>query len=263
MDSTVEHLGTETIDKELRLRTRDILIRINKVTYHIEVQTNFDADMMIRVFEYDLAHAVGEKTFDGDVRTIAFPHAQIIYLTTKGKTPDKQTLRLQFPDGFTYDYEVKTFYPLDHSVKELEKKGMAILLPFYVMKMREDVAKADGAGRKKLSAKMKTLLDKVDEAVKNCKEKGWIDDRDALDIIRDLDRLYTKLYGGYREFAEDDYMKEKYVRYSTQIMEAAKLEMAKNFLALGVSPEKVAKAAGLPLGQVKGLLKTLKVEQPA
>jgi predicted transposase/invertase (TIGR01784 family) len=66
-------------------------------------------------------------------------------------------------------------------------------------------------------------------------------------------------------------MKEKFVRYSTQILEQGKLEgrlegkleMAKNLLALGVSPEKVAKAADLPLNKIKALLKTLKVEQPA
>jgi hypothetical protein len=243
--------------------------------------------MMIRVFEYGLAYGVGEKTFDKDIRTVIFPQARVIYLTTTGKPHEKQTLRLRFPDGFTYDYDVKTFNPLDHSVKELEKKGMSLLLPFYVMKMRDEVSKADGEERKKLSVKMKTLLDKVDEAVKNCREKGQIDDQDAVDIMRDLDRLYAELYGGYREFAEEDTMKERYVRYSTQIMEAArkegklegkqegklegklegkqegKLEMGKSLLALGVSPEKVAKAANLPLRQIKALLKTVNVEQPA
>jgi hypothetical protein len=268
LDSVVEHLATETISKELLLRrTSDIFIRINNVTYHLEAQTTFDADIMIRAMEYGLLYGVKGKTFDGDIRTIVFPQVRVIYLTTTGKKHDKQTLRLRFPDGFTYDYEVKTFNPLDHSVKELEKKGMALLLPFYVMKMRDDVAKADDAGRQKLSAKMKTLLDKLDEAVKNCKEKGQIDDQDALDIIRDLDRLYTELYGGYPEFAEDESMEEKYVRYSTQVMEEAKkqnsLEIAKNLLVDGLTPEKVAKNTNLSLRQVKALLKTLSVEQPA
>jgi hypothetical protein len=213
------------------------------------------------------------------MRTIVFPHTQVIYLTGTGKPLDKQTLRLQFPDGFIYDYEVKTFNPLDHSIKELEKKGMALLLPFYVLKMREQVAEADGVERKKLSVQMKTLLDKVDDAVKNCREKGQIDDQDALDIMRDLDRLYSELYGGYQEFAEDTSMKEKIVRYSTQVAEAArnegklegklegnlegKLEVAKNLLVDGLSPEKVVKNTGLPLRDIKALLKTLNIEQSA
>jgi hypothetical protein len=73
------------------------------------------------------------------------------------------------------------------------------------------------------------------------------------DIMRDLERLYTELYGGYREFAEDDSMKEKFVRYSTQIAEAAKLE----------GKLEIAKNTGLTLRKVKALLKTLNVEQPA
>jgi hypothetical protein len=271
LDSAVDHLKTESVNEEMRRRTGDTFLLINGVTYHIEVQTTFDADMMIRIFEYGFLQGVRGKTFENGVRTIVLPQSRIIYLTVPGKTPAKQTLRLKFPDGFFYDYEVKTFNPLDHSVEELEKRGMALLLPFYVMKMREQVAKADSAGREKLSTKMKSLLDKIDEAVKNCRERGQIDDQDALDIIRDLDRLYTELYGGYKEFAEDTSMKERIVRYSTQIMEVAekkgklegKLEVAKNLLVIGDSPEKVAKAAGLPLRQIKALLKTLKVEQPA
>jgi hypothetical protein len=41
------------------------------------------------------------------------------------------------------------------------------------------------------------------------------------------------------------------------------LEIAKNLLADGFSPERVAKATELPLAKVKALLKTTKVKQPA
>jgi hypothetical protein len=263
LDSAVEALSTQTVDEGLRLRTSDTMLLINGVTYHIEVQTTFRTSMTIRVFEYGLAHGVGKKTLDGGIRTIVFPQPRIIYLTTGGETPKKQTLRLQFPSGFVYDYEVETFNPLEHSVEELEERGMALLLPFYVMKMRDQVIKADAAGRRKLSAEMNTLLDKVDEAVKNCKRKGQIDEQDAYDIMQDLDCLLTELYGGYKEFAEDAVMGKKFVRPSDRVIEEARLKIAKNFLALGDSPEKVAKATELPLRKVKALLKTLNAEQPA
>jgi hypothetical protein len=41
------------------------------------------------------------------------------------------------------------------------------------------------------------------------------------------------------------------------------LEVAKNLLAFGLSPEDVAKNTGLSLRKVQALLKTLKTEQPA
>jgi hypothetical protein len=49
---------------------------------------------------------------------------------------------LKVPGKPSYDYEVENFNLLAHSVKELEKKGLAILLPFYVLKLREQVEKA-------------------------------------------------------------------------------------------------------------------------
>jgi hypothetical protein len=174
-------------------------------------------------------------------------------------------LRLKFPDGSCYDYEVATFNPLRHSVKELEKKGMAILLPFYVLKLRKAVEKAgSGAERQKLSARMLKLLGELDEAVKNCEQKGQIDEQDALDILRNLARLHRELFGSYEEFVEENtIMQEKYVRYSTQILEEKAVEIARNLLNDGLSPERVARNTGLPLRKVKALLKTATEKQTA
>jgi hypothetical protein len=60
-------------------------------------------------------------------------------------------------------------------------------------------------------------------------------------------------------------VQEKFVRYSTVIMEKAELnkslEIAKSFLADGDSPERVAKNTGLSLAKVKVLLKPGKIKQ--
>jgi hypothetical protein len=60
---------------------------------------------------------------------------------------------------------------------------------------------------------------------------------------------------------EDDIMlRGKLDTYmGTRIMESKdqrSLEIARNFLALGIAPEKVAQAAELPLRKVKALLKS-------
>jgi hypothetical protein len=263
LDSKVDYLNTETVSKNLRRQMSDTMLKINGITYHIEVQIDFDAEMMIRVFEYGLNYGVWEKTFDGNIRTIEFPHARIIYLEGTEKTPQKQTLHLKFPDGSCYNYEVAIFNPLQHSVKELEKKGMAILLPFYVLKLRKQVEKAaSGTERKKLSAKMLKLLDELYEAVGNCEQKGQIDEQDALDVLRGLVRLHKELFGKYDEFVEENTMAtEKYVRYSTIIMEEYGLKIARNLLNDGDSPERVARNTGLPLRKVKALLKTAATEK--
>jgi hypothetical protein len=172
---------------------------------------------------------------------------------------------LRFSKNSYYDYVIQNFNLLNYSVKELEKKGLAILLPFYVLKLRKQVEKAaPGAERKKFSAPMRKLLDNLEEAVENCSRKGQIDEQDALDIIKDLERLHLELYGKYEEFAEENIMaKEKFVRYSTLILEEKALKIAGNMLADGDSPERAAKIAELPLAKVKALLKTTKVKQSA
>jgi hypothetical protein len=40
-------------------------------------------------------------------------------------------------------------------------------------------------------------------AVNNCKQKGQIDEQDALNILRYLARLHKELFGKYEEFVAD------------------------------------------------------------
>jgi hypothetical protein len=74
-----------------------------------------------------------------------------------------------------------------------------------------------------------------------------------------LERLHSELYGKYKEFAEENSMlKEKIVRPSALIKEQNSLKIAKNMIADGDSPEKVARNTGLPLAKAKALLKSTK-----
>jgi predicted transposase/invertase (TIGR01784 family) len=99
-----------------------------------------------------------------------------------------------------------------------------------------------------------------------------IEGPDATEIMAGLERLFRELYGQYDEFVEEEGMlQEKLELYTDKYVEKGKvegkaekaLEVAKNLLADGLSPERVAKNTGLPLRTVKALLKTLKTEQPA
>jgi hypothetical protein len=264
-DSHVTHLGTETVSKEFRHLLRDTVLMINGVTYHVEAEIDFGGDMAIRVFEYGLAYGIWKKTGDSNVRTIEFPQARIIFWELDKRMPKKQILRLKFPNGKCYDYEVETFNLLSYSVEELEEKGLAILIPFYVLKMRKRVEAAkSGAALRKLTKPMAELLDSLSEAVDHCTEKGVIEATDVRDIVCSLERLYKELFSQYDELAKDDVMLKKYLFEPTaNILEKEVIKIAKNFLALGDSPEKVAKATELPLAKVESLLKRLKVKQSA
>jgi hypothetical protein len=59
-------------------------------------------------------------------------------------------------------------------------------------------------------------------------------------------------------------LKVKYFDTDDDIEERNSLKIARNMLALGLGPEKVAQAAELPLRKVKALLKTtVKMKQTA
>jgi hypothetical protein len=261
-DSELVYLNTETVNGKMRRRLRDTMLEINGVPYHIEVETNKNADMVVRMFEYGFEYGVWKKTYENGVRTIELCFARIINLQGTEKTPEFETLRLKTPGKPDYDYEVKNFNLLAHSPKQLEKKGLAILLPFYVLKLREQVKKAaPGLERKKLSVPLRKLLDELIIMVDTCKQKGAIDDEDAHGIIKGLDYLYRELYSQYEELAQEDSMlKEKLFETGQDVAKSAaeqkSLKIAKNFLASGLSPQEVAKNTELPLAKVKALLKT-------
>jgi predicted transposase/invertase (TIGR01784 family) len=272
-DSPVEYLSTETVSKKLRHLMSDTRLKVNNDIYIVEAQISFDGEMAIRVFEYGYYSGLGEKTFEDTIRTITIPPARIIYWEGTGQNPPEQILRLRFSDDSYYDYKVETFEPLKYSVKALEKKGLAILLPFYVLKLRKQVEKAaSGTERKRLKSGMRKLLEELEQAAVSCEKKGVIEGPDGIEIMTGLERLFRELYGQYDEFVEEDSMlQEKLDLYTDKFKEEGraegraetKLEVAKNLLVDGLSPEKVAKNTGLPLGKVKALLKTPKTRQPA
>jgi predicted transposase/invertase (TIGR01784 family) len=257
----------------MRRRLRDTVVEIKGVPYHIEVQADKDPDMAVRMFLYAFDRGVSKRTYENGIRTVEFVSARIINLQGTGKTPGFETLRLKVPGKADYDYEVENFNLLAYSVKQLEKKGLTILLPFYILKLRERVkTAAPGVGRKKLSVPLRKLLDELVVAVDDCKQKGAIDDVAAHGIIKGLDFLYQELYSQYEELAQEDSMlRDKLFETGQDLVDRAErranaqasLKIARNFLAYGLSPEDVAKNTGLPLAKVKALLKSVKVKQIA
>ncbi|MDR1398981.1 MAG: hypothetical protein LBJ41_03565 [Treponema sp.] len=122
-DSTVEYPKTETVTRNLRHIISDILIVINRVcAYHLEAQINNDEDIALRVFEYDWQAGLRSKTVCGNVITVKFPRSIVMYWKTTKNTPDVVTLRLEFPDGATYDYQVKRFKLLDYTIEGYHEK---------------------------------------------------------------------------------------------------------------------------------------------
>jgi len=170
-DSTVDYPSTESVSNKLKKLMSDTIIVINgKHVYHVEAEiSDEDENMAVRVFEYGYAEGLRTKAIEDDMVIIKFPNAKVIFWETTSKAPDMMTLRLMFPDGNHFDYEVQTFKFLEHSIFELEERKMAILLPFYVLKLRKQIKAAKSSEKlRELSLEMQQILNELTEAAERC-----------------------------------------------------------------------------------------------
>jgi predicted transposase/invertase (TIGR01784 family) len=244
-----------------------MIVIVNGVhTYHLEAEIEDDENIVIRVFEYGFAEGLRTMTAldDGERITLKFPNARIIYWETTKKTPDEVILALEFPDGGRYDYKVETLKFLEHEIEELEKRKLAILLPFYVLKLRKKVVAAKtSSARAKLAVEMKSLLDELMTAIGQAAETGLMNEADSRSVLEYTERLYSELYKEYDEFKEADAMlQDTILTYSEEAEQRGieegkkegKEEVARNLIANGVSTDIIVKSTGLSLNKIQTLM---------
>jgi len=98
------------------------------------------------------------------------------------------------------------------------------------------------------------------KTIEDNEKSGYINSYDSYVLAGLVKKLYNHLYGNIQEFENervssmlDDML---LVEYEEEILNAVSekaVEIASNFLAMGVSPEDVAKATALPLEKIKKL----------
>ncbi|MCL2281823.1 MAG: hypothetical protein FWC26_00725, partial [Fibromonadales bacterium] len=119
-----------------------------KDTYLIEAQIDDDMEMSLRVFNYSISVALKDKYISnsGSYMRIEMPAPAIIYWETS-KTEDFLTIEVVFPGKRSVLYKVPAFKVLEHKISELEH--MALLLPFYLLKIRKELKKSGEDSRKR------------------------------------------------------------------------------------------------------------------
>jgi hypothetical protein len=269
-----------------------MIVIINGVyIYHLEAEIEDDENIVVRVFEYGFAEGLRTKEVLGSGKkiTLKFPNARIIYWETTKNTPDEAVLVLEFPDGGSYDYKVKTLKFLKHEIEELEKRKLAILLPFYVLKLRKKVVSAKTSqARAKLASEMKGIIEELTAATDRAAGAGLMNEADKRAVLEYTEMLYRELYKEYDEFKEADVMLQNTIlTYSEEAerrglrkgrkegkvegrMEGkaegrvegkaegraeGKEEMARKLLVRGdYSPEVISEIAELPVDRLKALM---------
>lgn len=117
----------------LESRYADMFLTIANHTFHLEAQSTDDEMIMLRVFEYSFFHASSVQS-NPDILT--FPIPMVIYLNQPQYRPRESILHITFTDQGTFDYRIKNFVYLDHGLAELNKRNMAALIPFQLLRLR-------------------------------------------------------------------------------------------------------------------------------
>jgi hypothetical protein len=270
-NSRVEFPNTVTVTSDLKQIISDIEIKVNgKHHYHIEAQVDDDLNIALRMFEYGYQSGLKSKTTgkNGAI-TVRLPKARVLYWETTKNTPEWATLRLVFPDNTVHDYKVETFKVLNHTPADLAKKKLLLLLPFSILKLRKQVVAAKTSQkRRELSGELDITLRQVFETLDAAEKAAILTKADKEAILDQVDILFKQIYEPFTEFEEVTKMVDTVILSRVEKAEIKaglkkSLEIAANFLALGDSPEKIAKATKLPLAKVKALLKEPKAKRTA
>jgi hypothetical protein len=168
----------------------------------MEAQISDDIEIALRIFNYSVHVALERKEVsdDGSYMRINMPLPVVIYWEGS-KAKDTVSVEIVFPGNKSVVYEIPAFKVLQHSVAELEH--MALLLPFYILKIRKELERTkDSEKRKALSKKLEDYVVEISRVLKKCVRNNYITDRDAAMLLRRLLGMNLELYGGYREFKE-------------------------------------------------------------
>jgi len=235
----------------------DIIITLHskdkKDTFLLEAQINDNLEMILRIFNYSTLIALEKRTVsdDGSCMKIEMPSPVVIYWEAS-RTKDIVSVEIKFPNNKSVVYEIPTFKVLRHSVSELE--NMALLLPFYILKIRKELEKksTDSAKRKILSKKLGGYVIEIDKVFKRLVRNNYITAKDAAMLLRRLLNMNLELYGKYPEFVEVDMTLKQLV--DTGIDEAiakAEVKAEKRGLSQGLSrTAKAMKGSGEAMDKI-------------
>ena len=135
-DASVIRLATETYDKELKQKRCDYFIKIDDDFFLIEIQSNPDADMEMRILEYSLRGAkLHGMTKTDDGTDLHFPKPVVFYLRKSRRFKDKLSVKVTGSlSEKSFILNAESIYIDDYSFSDMIERSMFPMLPFYPLR---------------------------------------------------------------------------------------------------------------------------------
>ncbi len=202
LDSEVIYPNKEFINSSNQSRFADVLIVINKNTYHLEAQMAKDDTIVLRAFEYGFMYAMENRSDD---YFIEFPEPVIIYLDDIKDMQPKDSISIHFKGQGVFEYKVHNFIYQEHDTVELNQRKMVILIPFKLLKLRKIIAKEPS---KENFQKLKNLIEHdILDSIKANYQVGNISVDDANQLWELTEQLYEHIYANYEKLGGYEEMK--------------------------------------------------------
>lgn len=236
-NSTVSYHWTENVhDNQNSMTTTladTILVINNSDAYHMEAQMKKDESIVFRVFSYGAGYADQTKEILQDeegcqVYRIHFPEPCVIYLSNVPKSvPDTYSLQVGFGHTQNITYNVPVTKLTSCSVKEINDRKMIILIPFYILKLREKLRNKKARTPENIASLKSLIKTDIMGSIDKNVELGNITAEDGAQLYRFTQMLYTRLYSQFEETEEVTDMVEQSIITFVDIFQEEKARMEK------------------------------------
>ncbi len=254
----------------------DLLIEIDGIHYHIEIQTLNDSEMQVRLVEYAVSMSKSVAKLDEDgVMVMRMPRQAVIFIEQNRGIKD-QKIKLIAPDDQSITYSIPTIRLWEYDIEELVTKKMYCLLPLVVFRYRKSLQSIVNSKSKtknkplEIQKEREQLIDTIKQL--NLEVKKLIDGKliklsDMHTMLLAMTNLThylnhkfisdSNLTGEVIKMTKTLYDPEVEKRGEQRGIEKGRIDVAKNALLAGIEPSVVSTISGLTLEAIEKLQEDL------
>ena len=218
----------------------------NEAHFIIEVQSTPYNTMVIRIFEYATQVALDSATIESNKLTVTIPNASVIFLRSDKSTPDEMIIEMITPGG-SVEFKVPVMKIKTYSLKEIFRKELYFLLPFYIFNMEKDFPVYD-KDPSQLKKEYSDFVAGIDRAVDEKKISVYCR-RVILDmskkVLENIARKYKNVRKGVSEIMGGRVLEHE----GKKIFNEGRSEGRKEGIAVG---EVRGRKEGIAIGEMRG-----------
>ena len=254
----IEKTATEYPTNDLSILRADIFIKITEhkpYHFHIEIETEPSHEIAVRVFEYDIMKAISNWRLDGKTTSepeIFMPKSIVIHIEGGSRVPQEHhRVKLIMADGNIVNYTVPVMRYWEYDKSRLIQENLYTLLPLQVFMLRDELdrmtARGDEEARQAAILKARDIATNIINEIINIYKGGKISFYDVDKIMLAVKELFTHLNKRYSVNEKLNTEVDIMVRtlYDENVVNQAKIEIAKKLLEKGLSVEDIADSTEL------------------